>query len=152
PSATATGGAAPARIKLPAPGRAANNRRPIALRAGEPMRTPHSLNEAKAVYHQEKVKVTSSLSAIAGSRWLIAILAFFVLAVGLHSIYARDRLPPVGGLSLAQVGLPTGIDFGVVGEETRQVQEAARRQNVSAHVRSILDQNAAWIPYINYAG
>jgi len=116
------------------------------------MRTPHSLNEAKQVFHEEKVKVTSSLSAIAGSRWLMAILATFALAFGLHALYAPSRLPTVGGLSLSQVGLPSGVDFGVVGEQARQAQEAAQRQNVGSHVSQIIDQHATYIPYINYAG
>ena len=116
------------------------------------MRTPHSLNEAKAIYHEEKLKVSSSLSAIAGSRWLMAILASLVLAFGLHATYAPARLPPIGGLSLAQIGLPSGVDFGVVGEQARQAQQAAQRQDVRGHVRQIIDQHAAWIPYINYAG
>ena len=116
------------------------------------MRTPHNLNEAKAVFHEEKVKVTSSLSAIAGSRWLMALLAALALAFGLHAIYAPARLPTIGGLSLSQVGLPTNIDFGVVGEQARQAQEAAARQNVGGHVTSLIDQHASDIPYINYAG
>jgi hypothetical protein len=116
------------------------------------MRTPHSLNEAKAIVHEEKVKVTSSLSALAGSRWLMAILAAFTLAFGLHAIYAPGRLPAVGGLSLAQVGLPPNIDFGVVGEQARQAQEAAARQNVGGHIAEIINQHATYIPYINYAG
>ncbi|MFZ2028983.1 MAG: hypothetical protein WAU68_01630 [Vitreimonas sp.] len=116
------------------------------------MRTPHSLNEAKQVFHEEKVKVTSSLSAIAGSRWLMAILATFALAFGLHALYAPSRLPTIGGLSLSQVGLPSGVDFGVVGEQARQAQEAAQRQNVGAHVTSLIDQHATYIPYINYSG
>jgi hypothetical protein len=116
------------------------------------MRTPHSLSEAKQVFHEEKLKVTSSLSIIAGSRWLMAILASFTLAFGLHSIYAKDRLPPIGGLSLAQLGLPSGVDFGVVGEQARQAQQAAQRQDVHGHVTQILDAHAAWIPYINYIG
>lgn len=116
------------------------------------MRTPHSLNEAKQVFHEEKVKVTSSLSAIAGSRWLMAILTTFVLAFGLHSLYAPSRLPTVGGLSLAQVGLPSGVDFGEVGVQAQQAQQAAQRQNVGGHVSQIIDQHATYIPYINYAG
>jgi hypothetical protein len=116
------------------------------------MRTPHSLNEAKQVFHEEKVKVTSSLSAIAGSRWLMAVLATFALSFGLHALYAPSRLPTVGGLSLSQVGLPWGVDFGVVGEQARQAQEAAQRQDVSGHVSQIIDQHATYIPYINYAG
>jgi hypothetical protein len=116
------------------------------------MRTPHSLTEAKAVFHQEKVKVTSSLAAIAGSRWLMAVLAAFALAFGLHAIYAPARLPTIGGLTLSQIGLPSNIDFGVVGEQARQAQEAAVRQNVGGHVSSLIDQHADYIPYLNYAG
>jgi hypothetical protein len=116
------------------------------------MRTPHSLKEAKAIVHEEKVKVTSSLSAIAGSRWLMAILATFALAFGIHAAYAPARLPTIGGLSLAQVGLPSGVDFGVVGEQAKQAQEAAARQNVGSHVTGLIDQHATYIPYINYAG
>ena len=116
------------------------------------MRTPHSLKEAKAIVHEEKVKLTTSLSAIAGSRWLMAILATFALAFGLHALYAPARLPPIGGLSLAQIGLPTGVDFGVLGEQAKQAQEAAARQNVGGHVTNLIDQHAAYIPYINYAG
>ncbi|MBS0384591.1 MAG: hypothetical protein JSS00_04495 [Proteobacteria bacterium] len=116
------------------------------------MPTPHSLAEAKQMLTVEKAKVTTSLSAIAGSRWLMAILASFTMAFGLHAIYAPARLPPIGGLSLAQIGLPSGVDFGVVGEQARQAQEAAQRQNVGAHVTQIIDQHAAWVPYVNYAG
>jgi hypothetical protein len=116
------------------------------------MRTPHSLKEAKAIVHDEKVKVTSSISAIAGSRWLMAILATFALAFGIHAAYAPARLPAIGGLSLAQVGLPSGVDFGVVGEQAKQAQEAAARQNVGGHVASLIDQHSAFIPYINYVG
>ena len=116
------------------------------------MRTPHSLNDAKAMIHSEKVKVTSSLSAIAGSRWLMAILAALALAFGLHAIYAPGRLPSIGGLSLAQVGLPPNIDFGVIGEQAKQAQEAAARQDVGGHVTGLIGQHAAFIPYINDAG
>src|SRR5262245_16405085 len=116
------------------------------------MQPPHSLNEAKAMIHAEKVKVTSSLSAIAGSRWLMAILAAFTLAFGLHALYAPARLPPIGGLSLTQIGLPSNLDFGKAGELAHEAHDAALRQNVGGHVTSLLDQYAAYIPYINYVG
>jgi hypothetical protein len=116
------------------------------------MQTPHSLTEAKQMFTHEKTKVSSSLSAIAGSRWLMAILAAFVLAFGLHTIYAPARLPTIGGLSLAQVGLPSNIDFGVVGEQAQQAAAAAQRQDVGGHVNQIIGEHAAYIPYINYAG
>jgi hypothetical protein len=80
------------------------------------VRQPKGLAEAKQIFKEERTKVASSLSAIAGSRWLTAILATFALAFGTHLAYAPGRLPPVSGLSLAQIGLPTGVDFGFVGE------------------------------------
>jgi hypothetical protein len=52
------------------------------------MRQPQSLAEAKEIFREEKSKVTSSLSAIAGSRWLMAILATLVIAFGTHLAYA----------------------------------------------------------------
>ena len=70
------------------------------------VRQPHRLKEAKQIVHEEQVKVTSSLSAIAGSRWLMAILATLAIAFGTHLAYAPGRLPPVGGLSLAASGFP----------------------------------------------
>ena len=116
------------------------------------MATPHNLTEAKAMLQEEKVKLTSSLSAIAGSRWLMAILAAFVLAFGLHAIYAPERLPPVGGLSLAQAGLPPNLEFGKAGELAQEARDAALRQDVSGHVTGLVGQHAAFIPYINDAG
>jgi hypothetical protein len=116
------------------------------------MATPRNLNEAKAMIHAEKAKVASSLSAIAGSRWLMAILAAFALAFGLHAIYAPGRLPTIGGLSLTQAGLPPNLDFGKAGQLGQEAHDAAVRQDVSGHVTSLIDQHAAFIPYVNYAG
>lgn len=116
------------------------------------MRTPHSLSEAKQVLHEEEVKVTSSLSAIAGSRWLMAILATLTLTFGLHSIYAPARPLAIGGLSLTEFGLPPRLDFGKAGELAKSMHDAAVRQHVGAHVNAIVNQHADYIPYINYAG
>ena len=62
------------------------------------VRQPKNLAEAKEIFREEKTKVTSSVSAIAGSRWLLAILATFVIAFGTHLAYAPSRLPTVGGI------------------------------------------------------
>ena len=76
------------------------------------VRQPTNLAEAKEIFREEKAKVTTSLSAIAGSRWLMAILATLVIAFGTHLAYAPARLPTVGGVSLAAIGLPSNVDFG----------------------------------------
>jgi hypothetical protein len=116
------------------------------------VRQPKDLAEAKQIFREERTKVTSSVSAIAGSRWLMAILATLVIAFGTHLAYAPTRLPPVGGLSLAQAGLPAGVDFGVVGEQAQAAREAAARQGGQERVQQAIDENAARIPMINMIG
>lgn len=116
------------------------------------MRQPKSLDEAKQMIGAEKAKITSSISAIAGSRWLLAVLATFALAFGSHLLYAPGRLPPVGGLSLAQSGLPPSVDFGVAGEQARELRAAAERQNVAAEAEARLAEHAERIPLINAIG
>jgi len=116
------------------------------------MRQPKDLAEAKQIVREERLKIQNSLSAIAGSRWLMAILATFAIAFGTHLAYAPARLPPVGGLSLAQVGLPSGVDFGVVGEQAQAARDAAVRQGGGERVQQAIDENASRIPLINMIG
>jgi hypothetical protein len=116
------------------------------------VRQPKNLAEAKQIVKEERLKLTSSLSAIAGSRWLLAILATFVLAFGTHLAYAPNRLPPVAGLSVAQFGLPTGLDFGFVGEQAKQAAEAAQREDLRGRTQDALAANPERIPQINAIG
>lgn len=122
------------------------------------MATPRNFDEAKAMLRTEWTRFASSVSAIAGSRWLMAILATFALVFGSHMIYAPQRLPNVQGLSLAQAGLPPNVDFGEVG---RQVNDLARqRRSEAAEARGELvaeiDARAAedpsFIPMLNGIG
>lgn len=116
------------------------------------MRQPKSLDEAKAIVVEEKAKLTTALSTVIGSRWLLAILATFALAFAIHLAYAPDRLPHVSGLSLTQVGLPPSLDFGVVGEQAAQARDAAVRQGAPDKVRQFLNNHAAQIPLYNAIG
>lgn len=116
------------------------------------VRQPRSLKEAREIVREERIKVTSSLSAIAGSRWLMAILATFAIAFGAHLAYAPARLPPVGGVSLAAVGLPPSVDFGFAGEQAEAAREAALRQDARGRIGGFLDENADKIPLINAIG
>src|SRR5690349_15321820 len=97
------------------------------------MRAPRNISEAKEIVRAEAGKVGSSLSAIAGSRWLMAILATFALVFGTHLIYAPQRLPHVQGLSLTQAGLPPGLDFGEAGARLNDL--ARQRQAEAAEAR-----------------
>lgn len=116
------------------------------------VRQPTNLAEAKEIFREEKAKVTGSLSAIAGSRWLMAILATLVIAFGTHLAFAPARLPPVGGVSLASVGLPSTFDMGAVGEQTKQAVDAARRsEEARTRVQEFVAANQDKIPIFNGA-
>jgi hypothetical protein len=116
------------------------------------VRQPQSLAEAKAIFAEEKNKVTSSLSAIAGSRWLMAILATLVIAFGAHLAYAPARLPAVGGVSLTTVGLPPSIDFGFAGDQAKQAAEAAANSEARSRAQEFIATNAEKIPLFNAIG
>jgi hypothetical protein len=116
------------------------------------MRQPKSLDDAKAMFRAEKAKVVSSVSAIAGSRWLLAILATLAVAFATHVAYAPSRLPPIGGLSITQVGLPQSVDFGYAGEHARAAREAAEREDVAGRATSWAETNADKIWIVNAVG
>lgn len=116
------------------------------------VRQPKDLAEAKAIIKEERAKVRSSIGAIAGSRWLMAIAATFAIAFGTHLGFAPDRLPTISGLSLTQVGLPEGVDFGVVGEQAKQAADAAQRQGAQEEAQRFLSENTERIPLYNATG
>ncbi len=115
------------------------------------MQTPRSLEEAKTAFKAEKAKVTTSLSTIMGSRWLLAIAATFALAFGTHLAYAPSRLPPVGGLSLSTAGLPP-LDFGVAGEQAAKAREAAIREGAPSQIQAAINENREYVPMMNAVG
>jgi hypothetical protein len=113
------------------------------------VRQPKDLAEAKAIFREEKAKVTGSISAMAGSRWLLAILATLVIAFGTHLAFAPARLPAVGGVSLAAVGLPPSVDFGFAGDQAKQAAEAAANSQARTRAEEFVAANAERIPIFN---
>ena len=113
------------------------------------VRQPKDLAEAKQIFAEEKNKVTGSISAIAGSRWLLAILATLVIAFGTHLAFAPTRLPSVGGVSLAAVGLPPTVDFGFAGDQAKQAAEAAAYSEARTRAEEFVAANADKIPIFN---
>lgn len=116
------------------------------------MRTPTNLADAKAIFREEKAKFTGSISALAGSRWLTAILATFAIAFGVNVLYSPAQLPPISGISFSTIGLPPTLDFGIVGEQAAQAREAAERQGAQSVVTAFLAENAGLVPIINAIG
>lgn len=119
-------------------------------------RTPQNLEEAKQIIREERAKVSSSLAAIAGSRWLMAILATCVIAFGTHLAFAPTRLPAVQIDSVAALGLPPGLDFGLVGEQAQAAIAAAERnaaeQEIAARLAAEAEANADFARTINLIG
>lgn len=113
------------------------------------MRQPKDLAEAKQIFQEEKSKVTGSISALAGSRWLMAILATLVIAFGTHLAFAPARLPAVGGVSLAAVGLPPSVDFGFAGDQAKQAAEAAANSEARTRAEEFVAANQDKIPIFN---
>jgi hypothetical protein len=116
------------------------------------MRQPRNLDEAKAIYRDEKRKVTRSFDAIIGSRVLMAILATFLIAFAVNLATSPDQLPNVGGLSVARLGLPPDVDFGIVGEQAVQAQQAALREGAPGMINTFLGEHRSYVPIINGIG
>jgi hypothetical protein len=117
------------------------------------VRQPKTLAEAKQIVREERLKLTSAISVLAGSRWLLAILATFVLAFGTHLLYAPTRLPAVAGVaSISQLAMPAGLDFGVVGEQAGEALDAAQRQDVSGRVQEFTTATATRAHITNAVG
>ncbi|MGH6950507.1 MAG: hypothetical protein ACREH4_06525 [Vitreimonas sp.] len=112
-------------------------------------RQPKSLDDAKQIFREERAKVAAALSAIAGSRWLLAIAAALALTFGVHLVYAPDRLPAMEWLHWQNVGLPPSVDFGLAGEQWDEMRAAAERQDVAARAHEALAANPHYYLAIN---
>ncbi|HRP11926.1 MAG TPA: hypothetical protein PLK37_12895 [Terricaulis sp.] len=115
------------------------------------MQTPKNLDEAKALVKSEKAKLTTAFSTAIGSRWLLAIAAAFALAFASHTIYAPSRLPPVGGLNMAAIGLPP-LDLGIVGEQAAKARDAAVAQGAPSYIQAKINENRQYVPLMNAIG
>jgi hypothetical protein len=116
------------------------------------VRQPKTLAEAKQIVREERLKLTSAISVLAGSRWLLAVLATLVLAFGTHLLYAPTRLPAVAGVAeISRLAMP-GVDFGIVGEQAGEAIDAARRQDVSGQVQAFTTATATRAHITNAVG
>ena len=111
-----------------------------------------SIQEAKARVVAEKNKVVSSTRAVIGSRALLAVLTMLMVGFGVHALYAPTRLPPIQGLSLASVGLPSSVDFGVLGQGAQEATAAAIRQGAPDKANEFLAAHQSQIPLYNQIG
>ncbi|MEJ0060296.1 MAG: hypothetical protein WDM79_12255 [Terricaulis sp.] len=110
-----------------------------------------SMDEVKARVAAERGKLVTAFRTVVGARVTLAVLTLFLVGFGSHLLYSPDRLPPVAGLSLAQVGLPN-LDLGETGNLAQQAREAAQRENVGGSVQGLLDEHRSAVPVLNGIG
>ena len=112
------------------------------------MRTPQSLDDAKAIVREEKAKFSTAIAALFGSRPVLAVLTLVMIVFGVQALLAPTELPPLGSVNIAQLGLPP-LDFGAIGQGAREAASAAQ----SAGARDVLAEQLAAHPsappYIN---
>jgi hypothetical protein len=116
------------------------------------MRRPQSVDDAKAIYREEKNKLVGAAKAFAGSRVLIAVFALFAIAFGTQLLTGRDALPEFGDLSITSVGLPQNLDFGAAGQAAHEAIEGAKRQGAREEAQGLLSDYPALVPVLNGAG
>jgi hypothetical protein len=89
----------------------------------------------------------------------LAISTLCLVAFASHLVWSPDRLPPFGGLSLAQIGLPSPPDLGELNEPVREAADAALRQGrlaieerEAAGEPSFLEANPQFVKPLNVIG
>lgn len=109
------------------------------------------IDQAKDEIAAAPKRFARAIEALLGSRVAVAVAAAFTIAFVCQLIYAPARLPPVGGLSLVQLGLPP-LDLGMAGGVLKDAGDAALRQDAPGAIADFFQQNAWLIPYANIAG
>lgn len=120
------------------------------MAAREPKRMK-AIDDAKAQFQAERSKLKAAIEVLIGSRAALAVAAALTLTFGTSLWFWPDQTPPLGGFSLAAVGLPP-LDFGIAGQAAQDAAAAAQRQGAAAHVGGFLAEQPWLIPYLNAAG
>ena len=116
------------------------------------MQAPRSIDEAKALLAAEEASLSTSFNQLIGSRWLMAILAACTLGFGLHALYAPSWLPSLTDISFVSWGLPSGVDLGFLGAQSKEAFAAAERQGLGSYLQSLAADKPWLFPAINSGG
>jgi hypothetical protein len=73
-------------------------------------------------------RIGAYLAALVASWPALALSGLCVVAFSAQIVTAPERLPPFGGLTLAQIGLPSAPDLGALNDPAREAAAAAERQ------------------------
>jgi hypothetical protein len=110
-----------------------------------------SLKEAKAEVAAAQGRIARAAQVLLGARVTAAAAAMLAIAFGMTLLLTPDRLPPVGGLSLAAVGLPS-LELGQEKEVAKDIIDAARRQGGEDRAKELFERFPEAVPYANGLG
>ncbi|NWG52696.1 MAG: hypothetical protein HXY28_03160 [Hydrogenophilaceae bacterium] len=111
-----------------------------------------SLRAAKAEAKASAGRIAAAWSALIGSRVLVAIAAMFAIAFAMTLAFSPSRLPPIGFLTPASVGLPVGVDLAKERAAAEEILDAAKRQGGVEKASAFIDRYPQAVPILNWAG
>ena len=114
------------------------------------MRKPQSLEDAKAIFQEERAKARGAFTTLVGSRPALAVLTLGVISFGTRIVLppAVQQLPDLSGLSWGTFGLPP-LDFGALGEGAQEATRSATENGAADFVTRFLAENPGAVPWIN---
>lgn len=110
-----------------------------------------AIEQAKAEARAFRRRMGDAARAMIGARATVGVSCLFALAFGAALAINPQRLPPIGGLTLAQVGLPP-LNFGAERQIAGDIIGAANRQGGADALRDFLAAHPELIPGLNVAG
>ena len=110
-----------------------------------------AIEQAKAEARAFRRRMGDAARAMIGARVTVGVSCLFALAFGAALVINPQRLPPIGGLTLAQVGLPP-LNFGAERQIAGDIVGAANRQGGADALRDFLAAHPDLIPGLNIAG
>jgi hypothetical protein len=112
---------------------------------------PRQIEDAKAELKALPKRVRKAFHTVVNNRGTLALFVMLAIAFGAQAALAPTRLPPLGGWSLAAVGLPP-LDLGEAGRIAGDAGQAAARQGGGDRLKEALDARPELKPVINGVG
>jgi len=112
----------------------------------------NAVADAKAQASATKDRFVKAIELVLSARIAVAAAATLALAFGTQLIYAPGRAPPLGGLSLAQLGLLPPLDLGQAGDMLQEAGAAAQRQGAGGAIAGFFAEHPAFVPWANGLG
>ncbi|MGE0829910.1 MAG: hypothetical protein AB7O04_11225 [Hyphomonadaceae bacterium] len=109
------------------------------------------VKEVKAEVKAARGRIRKAAGDVLGARVTLGAAAMLALAFAVTLAYSPDRLPPIGGFSLAAVGLPS-LEFGKEREIAGDIIGAADREGGRDKLAELIREHPEAKPWLNWAG